>query len=305
MVQLFCATGGRFNDWISGLIRIHSRPLQLPSPVGVLGDLRDGRLQAHADTLRDRGYVVFPRALSDELCDRLMSFARETPALVRRMDDDPDDLSPRLALYDPDEPLAVRYDYPVDALLDNPDVQSLLADASLLSLAQCYLGSRPRADVLSMWWHTPYHDKPDSLAAQLYHFDLDRIKWIKVFIYLTDVDADDGPHSFILGSHRTGGIPQRMLQRGYVRLSDEEVLEHYGVDKQIVFTAPRGTVIVEDTRGLHKGAVVRGKARLILQLQFSNWLFGATYTKSRMTRPQHPTLRHLLGQAPDVYANYL
>jgi hypothetical protein len=120
MVQLFCATGGRFNDWISGLIRIHSRPLQLPSPVGVLGDLRDGRLQAHADTLRDRGYVVFPRALSDELCDRLMSFARETPALVRRMDDDPDDLSPRLALYDPDEPLAVRYDYPVDALLDNP-----------------------------------------------------------------------------------------------------------------------------------------------------------------------------------------
>jgi hypothetical protein len=255
--------------------------------------------------LRRNGYVVFPKAVPDALCDRLMHFARETPALVRRMDHEPAGQPPRRAVFDPDRPLAVRYDYPVEALLNNADVQAMLSDPSLLALAQSYLGSRPRADVLSMWWHTNFHDQPDSEAAQFYHFDLDRIKWFKVFVYLTDVGPDNGPHSFIEGSHRTGGIPQSMLRRGYVRLSDDEVLGHYGAEREVVFSAPRGTVIVEDTRGLHKGNPVRGASRLVLQLQFSNSLFGATYAKSRLSAARDPGLQRLLRDAPDVYANYL
>ena len=82
------------------------------------------------------------------------------------------------------------------------------------------------------------------------------------------------------------------------------MLESFGADRQIIFSAPRGTVIVEDTRGLHKGAVVRGKARLILQLQFSNWLFGAHYEKARMPNLRDPSLAHLVQTAGDVYAQY-
>lgn len=305
MVQLFCATGGRFNDWISRLIGARSQPLALPPANGVLGDLQGQALAAHTETLRDRGYIVFPKALPDDVCDRLMRFARETPALVRRMDHEAEGQPPRLALFDPAKPLAVRYDYPVDALLNQPDVQALLSDPSLLALAQSYLGSRPRADVLSMWWHTNFHDRPDSEAAQFYHFDLDRIKWFKVFIYLTDVGPQDGPHSFIEGSHRTGGIPASMLRRGYVRLSDDEVHGHYGTAREVEFVAPRGTVIVEDTRGLHKGKAVSGSSRLILQLQFSNSLFGGQYARARIGRVVDPGLQTLMQAAPDVYSNYL
>jgi hypothetical protein len=305
LVQLFCATGGRFNDWASGLIRARSRPLELPSPVGVLGDLQGAALKTHTETLRRSGYVVFPKAVPDDVCDRLMRFAREAPALVRRMDHEPEGQAPRRAVFDPDRPLAVRYDYPVEALLNNADVQAMLSDPSLLALAQSYLGSRPRADVLTMWWHTNFHDRPDSEAAQFYHFDLDRIKWFKVFIYLTDVGRDNGPHSFIEGSHRTGGIPQSMLRRGYIRLSDAEVLGHYGSQREVVFSAPRGTVIVEDTRGLHKGNTVSGSSRLILQLQFSNSLFGGMYPKARFGPISDPRLQQMLHDAPDVYANFL
>jgi hypothetical protein len=234
-----------------------------------------------------------------------MRFARETPALVRRMDHEPEGQPARRALFDPAKPLAVRYDYPVGALLNQADVQALLADPSLLALAQSYLGSRPRADVLSMWWHTNFHDRPDSEAAQFYHFDLDRIKWLKVFIYLTDVGPQDGPHSFIEGSHRTGGIPDSLLRRGYVRLSDDEVLGHYGAAREVRFAAPRGTVIVEDTRGLHKGNPVSGSSRLILQLQFSNWLFGGEYAKSRIGAVVDPGLQSLMRSAPDVYSSFL
>ena len=305
LVQLFCATGGRFNDWISSIIRLSSRPLALPPPVGLLGDLRGSALVQRTEILRERGYIVFPKALSVDVCDRLMHFARETPTLVRRMDHEPEGQPPRHALFDPARPQAVRYDYPVEALLNQADVQALLADPSLLALAQSYLGSRPRADVLSMWWHTNYHASPDSEAAQFYHFDLDRIKWFKVFIYLTDVGTQDGPHTFIEGSHRSGGIPQSMLRRGYVRLSDEEVLGHYSAEREIEFVAPRGTVIVEDTRGLHKGKAVSGSSRLVLQLQFSNSLFGATYAKARLREPQNQQLKQLMATAPDVYSSYI
>lgn len=221
------------------------------------------------------------------------------------MDHEPEGQPPRHALFDPAKPQAVRYDYPVEALLNQADVQVLLSDPSLLGLAQSYLGSRPRVDVLSMWWHTNYHSSPDSEAAQFYHFDLDRIKWFKVFIYLTDVGKKDGPHTFIEGSHRTSGIPQSMLRRGYVRLSDEEVLSHYSTEREIEFDAPRGTVIVEDTRGLHKGKAVSGSSRLVLQLQFSNSLFGATYPKASLREPQNQQLRQLIAAAPDVYSIYL
>lgn len=305
LVHLFCLSGGRLNDAMSWCIGLQARRLVIPQPKGLLGDLGGTKLQARVEQLRERGYVVFPQALPAQTYERLMQFALATPATIRRMDFEAPTVPLRRALFDADNPLAVRYDYPVESLLNNEDVQSLLADASILALTQAYLGARPRADVLSMWWHANFHGQPDSEAAQFFHFDLDRIRWLKIFIYLTDVGPEEGPHTFVEGSHRTGGIPPSMLQKGYVRLSDDEVRGHYGHSKLIEFSAPRGTIIVEDTRGLHKGKPVSGSARLILQLQFSNSLFGADHPKAKIRHVLNAELRRCIAEAPDVYAQYL
>jgi hypothetical protein len=234
-----------------------------------------------------------------------MEFALATEANVRPMDGERRPQAPKMAFYNAPSPLAVRYDYPVESLLANEDVQELMADTSLLALAEKYLGARPRLDVMSMWWHTNFHGKPDSEAAQFYHFDLDRLKWLKVFVYLTDVGMQDGPHSFVQGSHAVGGIPEHFLQKGYARLSDDEVLGHYGQQAEVTFAAPKGTIIVEDTRGLHKGNPVTGKSRLILQLQFSNSLFGTDYPKSRIPVQRTASLEARIREFPDVYRAYL
>jgi hypothetical protein len=293
-VWLFCASGGRLNDLMSWVIARLRPPIALAATRGVLGDMDDARARDCADRLRKDGYMMFERALPAVTCDRLMKFALETPAVVRRMDHEPGDLPRRTALFDAKSPLAVRYDYDTSALLDNADVQALLADPSLLRVVQAYLGCEPVADVLSMWWHTAYHTAPDSMAAQYFHFDLDRIKWLKVFIYLTDVGPDNGPHSFVPGSHQTSGIPSDILRRGYVRLSDEEVYDRYGEDNCRKFCGPRGSIIIEDTRGLHKGAHVSGDPRLVLQFQFSNSLFGAFFPQARMSRVVDPGLKALI-----------
>ena len=303
-VWLFCSTGGRSNDWLSSAISRLRPKLPIPRTAGVLGEMSGATLERCLGQLRNDGYVLFERALPEHLCDRLMRFALETPASVRRMDHEAPSTAKRVALFDASAPKAVRYDYATADLLDNNEVQSILADPSLLSLVQEYLGCEPVADVLSMWWHTSYHLHPDAEAAQFFHFDMDRIKWLKIFIYLSDVGPDNGPHTFVRGSHRTGGIPWPMLKRGYVRLGDDEVHKQYGRDDCLEFCAPRGSVIIEDTRGLHKGASVRGDPRLVLQLQFSNSLFGTNYPRASISKVSSPALARMLVEAPSIYKQY-
>ena len=133
---------------------------------------------------------------------------------------------------------------------------------------------------------------------------MDRIKWLKIFIYLTDVGQENGPHSFVRGTHRTGAIPLDVLRRGYVRLSDEDVSALYSENDILSFTAPRGSIIVEDTRGFHKGVNVLGDSRLMLQLQFSNSLFGTNYPKAQITQVIEPRLKLMLESFPSIYRQY-
>ncbi len=305
MIRLFCASGGKFNDWLSRKVAARQPKLAFPSATGVLGDMRDrDRLNHALDKLRSDGCVVFPSALTAEVCDRLAAFAMQQPALIRRMDGQDTALYTGTAVFDPANPLAVRYDYDPTDLLNLPDVQALLSDGSLLTMVQEYLGTAPIADVLSMWWHTGFNKHPDSEAAQFFHFDMDRFKWVKIFIYLTDVGPENGPHAFVEGSHATGGIPSEILRRGYVRISDEEVAATYPAEKIRSVTAPRGSIILEDTRGLHKGTHVSGDPRLLLQLQFSNSLFGTNYPKATISEVCDAQFSAMLKSAPMIYRQY-
>ncbi len=302
LIRLFCASGGWSSEFLSRWVARLRKPYAFPPANGVLGSLSKQDLSAIAQLLDRRGFYVFPQKLHAEMCDRLMAFGLDQPSVVRA---DENELAAadtrRVYRGDRSTPRGIRYDFPAEDLLANADVQALLCDLSILGVAQAYLGSRPVADVLTMWWNTAYSDKPSEAAAQLYHFDMDRIKWLKFFIYLTDVDPHSGPHSFIAGSHRTNGIPPDLLKKGYARLSDEEVRKHYKAEDFIEFTGARGTILAEDTRGLHKGKVVAKGDRLVLQLQFSNSLFGGYYPPSVMPPPASRELRAFVETYPDVF----
>ena len=279
---------------------------RLPESKGVLGVLDNDRLAAIGGQLRKSGYYVFPDRLSDSTCDRLTAFALSQECETRPMDGEVGTGGrPRRTIYDPADVQSVRYDFSQAQVINIPEVQALLSDLSIIAIAQEYLECRPVADVSALWWHTAFGTGPDKEAAQYFHFDLDRVKWLKFFIYLTDVNGDNGPHSFVAGSHRSGGIPQTLLQRGYSRLDDGDVTSSYRGDTLIEFVAPRGTILAEDTRGLHKGRHVRSGHRLMLQLQFSNSLFGAAYAPARFSAKSDPRLLELARTFPAIYANFM
>jgi len=304
MIRLFCETRGHSNDLFNTFIGLIKKPYDFGKAEGILGEISGQKRENILLNLRTHGYHIFDATLSEELCSNLLAFATSHPCKMRPMDGEGPEKA-RKVVYPQGKPETVRYEFTTQDLIDNKDFQLLLADISLSAVAQEYLGAKPIIDVLGLWWHTAYTDKPDKDAAQYYHFDMDRLKWLKFFIYLTDVTTDNGPHMFVQGSHKTGGIPASMLQKGYARLTDAEVENHYGRDKIIEFVAPRGTIIAEDTRGLHKGKHVKSGDRLILQIQFSNSLFGADLPKVKLTGNLDAKLESAIQKYPDLYSRYI
>jgi hypothetical protein len=304
MIGLFCATRGVSNDLLARMVGRARGRAKLASTQGLLGDMAGEKLERTKSQLEREGYAVFERILPQAAVDRLREFALTTRGRFRGSAPAAPGGLEAHAAYDRSNPLGVRYDFDPEDVINNGDVQALMADASILSLAQAYLGSRPVADVTSMWWHTAFSREPDSDAAQFYHFDMDRIRWLKFFFYLTDVGPHSGPHCFISGSHRTRSMPRQLLDKGYARITDEEASRFFESGRMREFHAPAGTLIVEDTRGLHKGKVVERGDRLMLQLQFSNSLFGARYPRVRFNS-MIPALAGAADLAPGIYDNYL
>lgn len=297
MIRQFCRSAGRSNDLISRGVSLLRRPHEFAQHEGALGDLNR---QPITEALDRDGYYVFDKRLPDAVCDELTELALRTPALAQGIGGKPDEM----LVIDRANPQAVRYEIPTRDLVANARVQSLMADWSLLTIAQDYLRAAPVFDIVTMWWNTAMQDRPDARAAQYYHFDMDRPRWIKFFFYLTDVGPENGPHRFIRGSHRTGGIARDLLAKGYARLDDEEVARHYPASDHVSFTGPRGTIIAEDTRGLHKGQHVERGDRLIFQVELTNTLFGGKVGRTPLRPPFVEALRDRLRDYPRLYSAF-
>lgn len=261
---------------------------------------RRGLVSAESDValerLRADGVVVFDAKLPDLWCHELETTARSREAtVIGRFSGG---ASPR-GRFDPRAPGAVRYDLDEIDVLGCPVTQRLLADASLLDLVQRYLGAAPVHDLAAMWWSAP-GPTASSEAAQLFHHDLDRLRFVKLFVYLTDVDGESGPHVFVRGSHRSTPAPLRADRR----FGDEEVLAHFDESDLLHLTGARGTMFLADTRGLHKGAPVRRGHRLVFQLEWTTSLFGHPVARMDLV-PLQPELAEAMTLHPAVYQRLL
>jgi len=269
LLNAFYLTGGAFHLIASRLLGSPKLPF---SREGLLSKFSEGELHLASKHLKQEGYVVLEAVLSEDLCDLILKESEKIPGKTRVMDDGRGNA--KKMFFDRSNPSSVRFDYEGSDLISNPILQELVFDESIINFAQEYLGSAPILDLVAMWWHTTYSNSPDKEAAQWFHFDMDRLKWIKFFFYITDVNSNTGPHTFISRSHRRMGIPYKLRSKGYTRLTDDEVAASFGADQYKEFTGKKGTLIVEDTRGLHKGKHCISGDRLLFQLEFTTSAFG-------------------------------
>jgi len=154
-----------------------------------------------------------------------------------------------------------------DAISDDlsccDSINEITKSKLLLDIASGYLKSDVHLINQCLWYSFPF-DGPTSESAQFYHFDLDTLRWLKVFVYLTDVTEENGPHEYVQSSHISGNKSPELLMKGYVRLTDKEIDRHSNL-KRIKATGPKGTILLADTRCFHKGNHPINQHRLILQ----------------------------------------
>lgn len=249
-----------FRSTVATLVDSTEEPINLVSSVFPEPLATDQVLEA----LRNDGIVVLEQRLPQELCE-LIRISAESMSKIPVGDQNSTVLS---------ELNCPRLDFLEQDLLRSSAIRDVMFDSSLYQVAARYLECAPIQDLVAMWWTQPTNGGPSSKAAQLFHFDLDRPRFLKVFCYLTDVDDKSGPHVFVRRSHKNAPSALRRDRR----YTDPEVHQVYPEDElEIVGSA--GTIFLADTLGLHKGLPSVSGRRLVLQFEYCSSLFGAPYAR--------------------------
>ncbi|MEQ8442041.1 MAG: phytanoyl-CoA dioxygenase family protein [Alphaproteobacteria bacterium] len=169
---------------------------------------------------------------------------------------------------------------PRDRVLQAPGLLDIATDLSVLKLVRAYLGAPPVLIDISAWRSFAGEGgAKDARDAQLLHYDLDDYRFVKFFVYLTDVDECSGPHVFFPRTHRLetiansmpdGGPEREAFQQWYfgtLRKSDEEARDRLGIEP-VSLTGSPGTCLLVDTSGLHRGEPPSTRDRIVLQFVY-------------------------------------
>lgn len=140
-----------------------------------------------------------------------------------------------------------------------PALMSAANDPGILGVAQNFLGGAPTISDMKMWWSLL---RDGGKENQLFHRDVDDYRFCKLFVYLTDVGPEGGPHVYVPGS---SGSRECLEDRRY---SDEEVERHHG-NKAVSLCAEAGSAFLVNTYGLHKGLAPKSSERMIFVVQYS------------------------------------
>lgn len=156
---------------------------------------------------------------------------------------------------------------------DSPFARLALQPPLLAALAE-YYGELPRLDYVTITHSRPAEG--ELRYSQLWHRDYDDTRVVKLFVYLTDVEENDGPFTFIPG-------PQSD-RVGFSRRShrpDADIAAATDLGAAVRMTGPRlSAFLVETSRCLHMGSrVAPGHERL---------MYTATFISAPRIYPERP-----------------
>tara|TARA_X000000950_G_scaffold238734_1_gene290934 strand:- start:116 stop:1063 length:948 start_codon:yes stop_codon:yes gene_type:complete len=134
-------------------------------------------------------------------------------------------------------------------ILSDPMYYNLWLDPMVMEIVSSYIGFVPHMTEAYTRRNFPSSYK---IMNHNWHRDTNHDKYlVKAFIFFTDCDIDTGAHHYIAGSIHDSRF------RDKVYFTDQEIHSAwpYGSDDHIISTVPAGTIIIEDTRGLHKAGI--------------------------------------------------
>jgi hypothetical protein len=169
--------------------------------------------------------------------------------------------------------------YKTRDVIECPHLMRAASDPAVVSILTKHLGTIPIILDYSCWWSFA-NDDQDSQHAQLFHFDLADYRFCLMFLYLTDVDMDGGPHTLFEKTHELDDVVK--IREAYpgdpeewddwyfhnLRKTDADMSRYFNGREPVSLTGEEGTTLLVNTRGIHKGMLPRKKDRLIVQIVY-------------------------------------
>lgn len=163
-----------------------------------------------------------------------------------------------------------------DDLRANPDLIDFALSDPLLSIVTSYFGVVPNLNRIDLVYSVPRLTPDEHIHSQLFHQDPEGLRQAKVFLNVFDVEAADGPFTFLPAAESERVVTAIRQQRRKTgapweyRYRDEALRAHTDLDAAIRLTGPAGTAVVVDTsRCMHAGSRLwPGHFRLCLFLQY-------------------------------------
>lgn len=125
--------------------------------------------------------------------------------------------------------------------------QSVWLNEKLLRIVAAYMEMVPKLTEAYVRRNFPSNYK---VMNHYWHRDLNHKHYLlKVFIFLSDCAIDNGPHEFISGTHKKF---DKLNGLRYYSDSEVDSVHPKNSKERIISTVKAGTVIIEDTRGLHR-----------------------------------------------------
>jgi hypothetical protein len=152
-------------------------------------------------------------------------------------------------------------------------IDALARHSTVVDIARRYLGAEPILWLTQLRWTfgdpsehckvvTSLHPEPVQYDGDAFHYDTLDFKSLTVFIYLTDVGPESGPHVVIENTHKKKSFKEIC----HIILTDTVAQTKFG-DRIKMILGPKGTVFFEDTSCFHKAAKCRTK-RLMLSIDY-------------------------------------
>jgi len=187
-----------------------------------------------------------------------------------------------------------------------PEFMDFCLDPAILAVASAYLGELPILGAVEFWYSRPIDAALSN--SQLYHVDLDDVRQLKVFLFVSDVDLESGPLT-VLPAHVSARVSKALGYQpasGRVRVDDARIRPLLSPNDEVVLTGTSGTIVFVDTsRALHFGSRVSSRERYVVMVQYlglTNYMRNPFYAFepwpfAHVAQPHHsPLQRAVLGQ---------
>jgi hypothetical protein len=119
-------------------------------------------------------------------------------------------------------------------------------DPFILGVVSHYLGMVPSLAEAYVRRNFP---APHRTMNHYWHRDLNSMHLVKMFVFISDCEVENGPHEFIRKTHRRDDI---LNGKRYFSDAEVDALYPEGSAERTVSIVKAGTVVLEDTHGLHR-----------------------------------------------------